>query len=195
MAELNSKPCLVQTAQGFSVTYKEKLLYSKYNPQKNILSIIKNTTILPGTIILCLSPVLEYGLEELYKKCPENCIAFGIEKDADLYELSKNSISDKAYTKSGFFNLVQPENINTLPSLFEILCKKGEYRRVISMDFSGGAQFYRDFYTALSPAPATIIALSVLSSLILLGKYFKFFRIFEEYFRPNLTSVTRFFQN
>lgn len=149
MAELNSKPCLVQTAQGFSVTYKEKLLYSKYNPQKNILSIIENTTILPGTIILCLSPVLEYGLEELYKKCPKNCIAFGIEKDADLYELSKNSNSDKAYAKSGFFNLVQPENVNTLPSLFEKLCQKGEYRRVISMDFSGGAQFYRDFYNEL----------------------------------------------
>ena len=30
------KPCLVSTTQGFSVSYKDKLLYSKYNPSKDI---------------------------------------------------------------------------------------------------------------------------------------------------------------
>ena len=36
----NDKPCLVETGRGFSVKYKDRLLYSKYDPQKNILKAV-----------------------------------------------------------------------------------------------------------------------------------------------------------
>ena len=62
------KPCLVNTSQGFSILYKEKYLYSKYNPSKAIIQKINELNILPGTIFLCFSPVLSYGLKELTEK-------------------------------------------------------------------------------------------------------------------------------
>jgi len=88
--ESENKPCLVRTAQGFSVSYKNLFLYSKYNPARNILSIIEKMEILPGTIVLCFSPVLNYGLEPLAEKLPENCIMFGIEADSELHKLSES---------------------------------------------------------------------------------------------------------
>ena len=69
--EFESKPCLVKTERGFSVAYRNHFLYSKYNPARNILSIIEKTEVLPGSIILCFSPVLNYGLKELSEKLPE----------------------------------------------------------------------------------------------------------------------------
>jgi hypothetical protein len=63
-----NKPCLVETSQGFSVKYNERFLYSKYNPEKNILQIVENISILPGTLILCFSPLLGYGINKLIQK-------------------------------------------------------------------------------------------------------------------------------
>ena len=87
--ELSSKqikPCLVQTAQGFTVSYKEKLLYSKYNPSKAILQSIQKLEILPQTVILCVSPVLPYGLKELNQKLPQDSVMLACEYDSKLYD-------------------------------------------------------------------------------------------------------------
>ena len=62
------KPCLVETSQGFSVLYKERYLYSKYSPAKSVLQRVEELTILENTLVVCLSPCLGYGLEELIKK-------------------------------------------------------------------------------------------------------------------------------
>jgi len=82
----NQKPCLVNTAQGFSVSYQNKFLYSKYAPSKAILQTVSTLNLLPGTLILCLSPLLPYGLLELITKLPDNCILLGIEVDSNLRE-------------------------------------------------------------------------------------------------------------
>ena len=84
----STKPCLVETRQGFSVLYNEKPLYSKYAPKDSILKIVNNLDILPNTLILCFSPVLGYGLEELLAKLPENCFILALEKDKVLYDFS-----------------------------------------------------------------------------------------------------------
>ena len=87
-----NKPCLVQTGQGFSVEYKGKLLYSKYNPSKTIVQTIKGLTVLPQTLVLCVSPVLDYGINELLSKIKETsegsrCII--LENEEELFEFEK----------------------------------------------------------------------------------------------------------
>ena len=136
--ESENKPCLVRTAQGFSVSYKNLFLYSKYNPARNILSIIEKMEILPGTIVLCFSPVLNYGLEPLAEKLPENCIMFGIEADSELHKLSESESENLECTKNNIYELVPQKELILLPEKLEKLCKTGKFRRVIYVEFSGG---------------------------------------------------------
>lgn len=85
---INEKPCLVQAKQGFSVSYKNKLLYSKYNPISPIEKAIENLSIPDGTLILAFSPILGYGLDLLINKIQKNSFIFLIENDFSLFEFS-----------------------------------------------------------------------------------------------------------
>ena len=88
---INEKPCIVPAKQGFSVSYKERFLYSKYNPSKLIIDKVSELSILPGTIFLCNSAILEYGIIELYSKLPENCLMILCEFDNELHKLMKET--------------------------------------------------------------------------------------------------------
>lgn len=149
----NQKPCAVQkieTSQGFSVSYKEHLLYSKYNPSKNILSAVENLQILPGSVILCNSPLLGYGLQELLRKLPENCLVLLCEAEPELFAFSESE---------GLFDFkdprllyCEPEKLSQLPLDLYELAKAGIYKRVIRLDMSAGIQFHKDFYDKLFAA-------------------------------------------
>ncbi len=144
--ESENKPCLVKTEQGFSVSYKNIFLYSKYNPARNILSIIEKMEILPGTIVLCFSPVLSYGLERLAQKLPENCIMLGIEADAELHRLSESESENLECKKNNIYKLVPQKELIELPEKLEKLSKTGKFRRVIYIEFSGGFSLNKEFY-------------------------------------------------
>lgn len=146
----NQKPCFVQTSQGFSVSYNNQLLYSKYNPSKVIVQTINNLQILPGTIFLCISPVLGYGLEELLSKLPENCIVFFIEADSALMDFAKSSINFEKYQQKIHF--VMPDDLRKLPLIIYDLARSGKYKRVTRIDFSAGVKFFAGFYDELSSA-------------------------------------------
>ena len=127
MSEINNqKPCFVQTSQGFSVSYNNQLLYSKYNPSKVIVQTIQNLQILPGTIFLCISPVLGYGLKELLAKLPENCLVFLIEADSALLDFAKSSINCEKYQQKVKF--VMPNDLNNLPLTIYNLAHSGKYK-------------------------------------------------------------------
>ncbi|WP_022933200.1 6-hydroxymethylpterin diphosphokinase MptE-like protein [Treponema bryantii] len=150
---INQKPCVVQkieTPQGFSVSYKDHLLYSKYNPAKNICSTIEKLQLLPGTIILCCSPVLNYGLTELLNKLPENCLLILCEAEKELYDFSLNeglfNISDKRLISCS------QDKLNDLPLLIYNFASSGLYKRVIRIDMSAGTQFNKEFYEKLFAA-------------------------------------------
>ena len=66
------KPCLVETRQGLSVLYKNRYLYSKYNPAVGIERLVESLEIREATLVLCFSPVLGYGLQQLAAKMPQN---------------------------------------------------------------------------------------------------------------------------
>ena len=118
-----NKPCLVETSQGFSVKYKERFLYSKYNPEKNILQIVENISILPGTLILCFSPLLGYGINNLIQKLPNDCILLGCEIDEELFSITKEFCSKLEETSSNRFYLLSPSEVKKLPILLETEAK------------------------------------------------------------------------
>lgn len=153
----NQKPCLVQTTQGFSVLYNEKYLYSKYNPQRTILNQIEQLDILPGTLFLCCSPVLPYGLIELSKKMGENCWLLAIELEDNLNSfIFENKAS---YKDIANLSLLTKKEAFDLPSILlennytfldgTVLPKAGTFKRVISLNFSGGTVFAQNTYNTL----------------------------------------------
>ena len=126
------KPCAVQkieTSQGFSVSYKEHFLYSKYNPSKNIITAVENLQLLPGTIILCYSPLLGYGLKELLQKLPDNCLLILCEAEKELYDFTENE-KCLDFTDSRVIKC-QPEELNNFPLKLYDLAVSGSYKRVI----------------------------------------------------------------
>lgn len=149
----NQKPCAVQkieTSQGFSILYKEHYLYSKYNPSKNIISAVQNLQLLPGTIILCCSPLLGYGLSELCQKLPENCLIILCEAEHPLYDFT---IAENTIKLSGerIINC-EPAMLNDLPLKLYDFATTGLYKRVIRLDMSAGVQFQKDYYDKLFSA-------------------------------------------
>ncbi len=144
------KPCVVQkieTPQGFSVSYKEHLLYSKYNPSKSIITAVENLNLIPGTIILCIAPVLGYGLNELKNKLPENCQIVLCEAEQALYDFYKA----EGFKADGLIECA-PSELSALPLKLYELAKSGKYKRVIRLDMSAGVQFNSDFYNKLFAA-------------------------------------------
>lgn len=156
-----NKPCLVETSQGFSVKYNERFLYSKYNPEKNILQIVENISILPGTLILCFSPLLGYGINNLIQKLPNDCILLGCEIDEELFSITKEFCSKLEESSSNRFYLLSPSEVKKLPILLETEAKnylqKRNIKRIIKIDFSAGTTLYPEFYSNLEITLQSII--------------------------------------
>ena len=151
--KLNQTPCAVQkieTSQGVSVSYKEHLLYSKYNPSKNIITLVENLELLPGSIILCCSPLLGYGLPELCKKLQENCLIVLCEAEQALYDFT---VSENTLLLAGEIIInCPPASLESLPLKLYDIANTGLYKRVIRLDMSAGVQFHKDFYDKLYTA-------------------------------------------
>lgn len=157
---IQQKPCPVQTPQGFTISYNNKFLYSKYAPSRAILNTIQNLTLLPGTIILCLSPVMNYGLKELAERLPENCIMLGCEFDSNLLDYINSTKQDFADINNFSF-LTKEEALNLPPILTGpeyklssgfVIPAAGHFKRVISIDFSAGTSFNAALYKEFSSA-------------------------------------------
>lgn len=151
-----NKPCLVETAQGFSVKYKGRFLYSKYNPQASILRTVSELRILPDTVILCCSPCLCYGIANLAEALPENCLLVGCEQDEELYTLADTHSQGLECRKRGGFVLLAPKDLYSLPEIINSCDEKnvygvtgGIFKRVLRLDFSAGISLHSAFYSEL----------------------------------------------
>jgi len=159
------KPCLVKTSQGFSVSYKNRFLYSKYSPKRAITQVISSLQLLPNTLILCASPSLWYGLQELEEKLPENCMILGIETDSNLYELAKNQLEQ---VKNQIKTNAQLFPIEEIKNIVEIIIGKrkisiefpkiSNFKRAIMIEMSAGTIFNKDFYKEIDTACENAIA-------------------------------------
>lgn len=146
MTANNEKPELIPIDSGFSVLYKDKYLYSKRSPQKNILQLISSIVIQNETLVLCVSPVLGYGLKEFLEKLPTDSFALALEADEELLNLSKNKI-DKDILENSKFLYTGTNSVNILLNRLDDFIKGKKIRRVIRIDFSGGAALNQSFYS------------------------------------------------
>ena len=149
----------------YTVQYKNRFLYSKYNPKKNIISAIEKTEILSGTLVIIFSPCLFYGIETLAKKCGEelgkSVFIIAVEAEEKLRRLSLEQNSRLEGLQKGALQFFPNDALNArginsfLQELSSSYRKKiaglslpppGIFRRAIRFDFSGGVFFHADFY-------------------------------------------------
>lgn len=158
MEKPETKPCLVPAGQGFSVKYKERFLYSRRNPEKNISEIISRTEILPGTLVFCFSPLLCYGIPELLKKLPENCFAIAFELENELIELTEEHISrlDFSNFSEDRFTFILPEEAKRFPETLNRTFR-GDFKRILKIDFSAAANLNRTEYERIFEVSQNIV--------------------------------------
>lgn len=187
----NEAPCLLQNERGVCVLYKERYLYSKYDPSKSIKNIISNLSINPNTLVLIFSPVLWYGLDDLLLKLQNEtnsqnsesfnikpgCQIAAIEYDDQLYQLAKKQLPENLQDKILLFSKNEIKNylnfINT-----------SHFKKVIRIDFSGGTYFNRDSFEQIYSVTQSVIDQYFKNKLTLI----KFGRLFSKNIFKNLKS-------
>lgn len=158
----DEKPVLIEAAPSaqtegatFTLQYKNRFLYSKYNPLKNILQAVQNLEILPGTLILAFSPCLFYGFKELQEKCrAAKSEILCVEADSALHSFASQEIirQDLAAT-------LLPFDKNTASGLDEFFNKASQkFRRVVRLDLSAGVSFNDGFYKNFYECAQNIVA-------------------------------------
>lgn len=188
-----SKPCLAQTPQGFTVSYNDRFLYSKYNPSRVIIQTIQNIQPISGTLFLCNSPALEYGLAELSKKLTENCFMLLCEADPLLYEFEVSNT--KNIPQNAAF--ITPEELQNLPFILQKnsytfsdgtpLPPAGTFRRVVRLDFSAGVQFHSEYYEQVYQAAVASIKTFWVNTITLT----RFGRRYSKNFFSNLKKLAQ----
>ena len=187
MTANNEKPELIPIDSGFSVLYKGKYLYSKRSPQKNILQLISSIVIQTETLVLCVSPVLGYGLKELLEKLPTDSFALALEADEELLKLSKNKI-DKNILEDSKFLYTGTDSVNILLKQLDDFIKRKKIRRVIRIDFSGGAALNQSFYSQAFDFISQYISQIWINRLTLI----QFGRNYARNFFKNYYSILRY---
>ena len=180
------KPRLVPAGQGFSslntVEYKNRFLYSKYNPTQAIQKTLDSLTILPGTIVIACSPALWYGLETLEEKCGDTSMIIAFEADEVLCEFAKENLP-----KEKNIPLFSKKTLLKMDSLIREKTLTGNYRRVIRIDMSAGVQFEGELYSRVEASSEDIMASFWKSrvTITLLG------RLFAKNIFKNLTLIKK----
>ncbi len=159
------KPCLVETSRGFSVSYKGRLLYSKYDPSKSVIQTIKTLSLLPGTLIICASPVLWHGLKELLQIVPEDSFILAIESENELYDFADEklkSLKNECFKSSKlpitFLNREEAQNISDLIYRSKEIPPLYTFKRTVLIEMSGGTFFAGNFYKQIQVIAQNIIA-------------------------------------
>lgn len=179
-------PRLVETRRGASVLYRERYLYSKYNPEEAVERIVSSSEIKNQTLIICTSPLLGYGLKKLAEKLPSDSFILLAEGDPALYELSLNYIPALSLPekKAEYIFLKKGNEVLTwLESKEENFILN--FRRVVRLDFSGGTFFSQDKYSLAEKLLSQSINLSWKNKMTLI----KFGRLYSKNIILNLSLL------
>ncbi|MGL1891869.1 MAG: DUF115 domain-containing protein [Spirochaetaceae bacterium] len=128
------KPLLVETSKGMSIKYKNRLLYSKYDPLKSVLKLIDNLKFQEDTIYIFTSPLLGYGLKELQNRIPNSSMLLQLELDSLLYSISNNK-NDIIIIRNGFdfISILNKLNFST-------------FKRCELINLNGGYELHKSEY-------------------------------------------------
>ena len=138
------EPLLIQTDRGFSVLYRNKYLYSKYNPQEAITAQIASLQIPDSTLLLCLSPVLGYGLKELAEKLPSSSYILALECDQVLMRFSLDHCDFSPFAQQRF-SYIRTDSVTEVLKKIEAL-PLFPFKKCIALSCSGGVQLNQAFY-------------------------------------------------
>lgn len=168
MTTPHEKPCLVAAGQGFTVLYRGRSLYSRYNPQKTVVQTVTDMPLLPNTLVLCVSPCLWYGLTELTGRLPCDCFLLGVEADAALHALAADrlrALCEQQPSLTQNVALLDSGELHDIASIISTgtarevrLPPPHRFRRVVAVELSGGAAFNAPLYQRLVRAAENAVA-------------------------------------
>lgn len=138
------KPLLTPTSRGFSVLYRGKYLYSKYNPPQAINRYIEQLEITDSTLFLCFSPILPYGLNTLLEKLPESAYVLAVECDQALMRLSLDN-GERSVFAHQQFSYIRTDAVSEVIHKIESL-PLFPFKKCVCIPCSGGVQLYQPFY-------------------------------------------------
>lgn len=142
-----ARPSTVATPRGPSVLYLDRYLYSRYDPEKTALEAVKNVPMREGTLVLCVSPVLGYGLDLLLSRLPADSFVLAVEADENLMALSAASIPREILANPSLLYVRTASVAQALETVDAL--SQGPFRRCVRVDLSGGAALNETFYRAL----------------------------------------------
>lgn len=138
------KPCLVETGRGLTVQFQNRFLYSRFDPSKNARLTAAQTIIQPETLVLCISPLLGYGLEVLLDNLNPSSYILALECDENLMAVSAPHINQNILDHPSF-KYIRTSSIERVLETIDQL-NAGPFRRCIRIDLSGGAALYGELY-------------------------------------------------
>ncbi|MGI5102084.1 6-hydroxymethylpterin diphosphokinase MptE-like protein [Treponema vincentii] len=150
------KPLPIPTSRGFSVLYRHKYLYSKYNPQAAVTAQIESLQIPDSALILCFSPVLGYGLKELMEKLPASSYMLALEYDQVLMRFSLDHCDFSPFAHQRF-SYIRTDSIAEVLKKIESL-PLFPFKKCLAVSCSGGVQLYQTFYDEVSLYADEVIA-------------------------------------
>ena len=164
----NEMPRLVTTNRGFSVYYNNRYLFSKYDPQKAFSTVVNNTEILENSLIICVSPVLQFPIEiisEKLKNCSiENCFILAIEANPDLYDFyCNNNLLDldnvaiaKISTDFDIAFLLENKN-NKIATFGAKIPQLSQFKRLVVFEASSEVNVNRELFRVCTKFTNTIL--------------------------------------
>lgn len=134
---MDELPLLIETNKGISIKYKNRFIYSKYDPVKGSEKLIINKQLHENTIYFIPSPALGYGIQLLKKKLPITSMLLLIEVDENLLKISDTKLNIQ-FIKNGF-------NFLSLLNTFDLSL----YKRCELLQINGSFELYKLQYEAL----------------------------------------------
>jgi hypothetical protein len=143
-----ARPSTVDTPRGRSVLYLDRYLYSRYDPEKTALEAVRDVPLREGTLVLCVSPVLGYGLDLLLSRLPADSFVLAVEADENLMALSAASIPRETLSNPSLLYVRTASVARALETVDAL--SQGPFKRCLRIDLSGGAALNDAFYRALN---------------------------------------------
>ncbi len=130
----NSSPCTVKTAQGLSITYRDRFLLSSRYPVQNCQKILKTLPKEDFTLYLIPSPLFAYGLEEWSETWGKNNHGLIIELESVLKTFIPANLSSH-------FTILETLDNNALEEFFKRNPKEN-FKKVRMVSISGGLDLH-----------------------------------------------------
>jgi hypothetical protein len=132
----------IETKNGFTVLYKNRYLYSRFDAKKNSERLVQSLEIKGESLFFIFSPLLGHGLDLLFEKISSDSFVLAIETDPLLYAFSLQHINKKLLEKKNFLYLFLEEKMTGIKELLEkidhlVQSEQGyAFRRLVPLELS-----------------------------------------------------------